>query len=367
MAQEGCITKKAELQKQGHRRNKKGKHQNAHRKTNKTRACATCRNNIPFESAILAKMELRVVQQAQEILASELAINLKVTKVLDLLRKESYAYHQVLQPAQCLIHPANRGGLMCNPWDVHAKGWGILQVGPDMSKIRRSVAFEISSKDQVTKNAELARSTNLLPLPTGKERFCTVSSSHLVCFCRCVLYSTRTEHTELAAVCNNHLNLEALIAASGQPVGNPLETMVHKGWSWEVIKSDVEKALPELPHLLAQGLNTDAAVTQGCGEMEAMRSLAEVFTLASNTGSPSWPACVAQVKAARPVCHEYLDSVAYFAKHFGGGPGFPLVKLLESISNLELYKFAFIFSASQLCKHIFRVARMKCFSFDAMS
>ena len=204
-------------------------------------------------------------QQAQEILAGELAINLKVTKVLDLLRKQSYAYHQVLQPAQCLIHPKKTGGFMCNPWEVHAKGWRILQVGPDMSKIRRSVAFEISSQDQVTKNAELAKSTNLLH----------VSSSHLVCFCRCNLYSTRTEHTELAAVCNHHLNLEALLAASGQPVRNPLETMVHKGWNWEVIKSDVEKALPELPHLLAQGLNTDAAMTQGCGEMEAMRSLAD--------------------------------------------------------------------------------------------
>ena len=96
-------------------------------------------------------------KQAQEIMASELAINLKVTKVLDLLRQESYAYNQVLQPAQCLIHPKNRAGLICNPWDVHEKGWGFLQVGADLSKIRRSVAFEISSKDHLAKNVELAK------------------------------------------------------------------------------------------------------------------------------------------------------------------------------------------------------------------
>ena len=76
---------------------------------------------------------------------------------------------------------------------------------------------------------------------------------------------------------------------------------------------------------------------------------------------------MAQVKAVRPVCHEHLDSVAYVAKQFGGGPGFPLVKLLESISNLELYKFAFIYSASHLCKHMFKVARVKCCSFHAMN
>ena len=209
-------------------------------------------------------MELSVVQQAQEILASELAINLKVTKVLDLLNKESCAYYQVLQPAQCLIHRANRGGLMCNPWDMLRVG--ILQEGPDMSKIKRSVALEIGSKDQVTKNAELVSlgapnsqrsdgekthyghdimiscnkqiEQSLQKAPTT----CTVTTSHLVCFC-----SARTEHTE-----------QALLAAIAQPVGNPFR----KQWS--------------------------TRVRQGCGEMEAMRSLAEVFTLASNTGSPSW-------------------------------------------------------------------------------
>ncbi len=202
-----------------------------------------------------------------------------------------------------------------------------------MSKIRRSVCFEISNQGQIKKNESLAATSNLLANPTGKERYLTVSSSHLVSFCRCVLFATKTEHADLAKLCNGHLSLEALLASSGTPCGNPLETMVRKGWSWEIIKADVEKSFPELPHLLAQGLNTDAAVQQGCGEMEAMRSLAELFTFASNSGNPSWAACVAQVKAARPNCHEYLDSIAFFAKHFGGGPGFPLVKLLETISK----------------------------------
>lgn len=269
----------------------------------------------------------------RELLATEMAINLKVNQVLDALHKGGYAFHQSVPPEALLIHPSNRGGLMVNPHDVHAKGFSLLQVGPDLSKIRRSVCFEITNQDQVKKNESLAASSNLLAKPTGKERYLTVSSSHLVSFCRCVLFATKTEHADLAKLCNGHLSLEALLASSGTPCGNPLETMVRKGWNWEIIKADVEKSFPELPHLLAQGLNTDAAVQQGCGEMEAMRSLAELFTVASSNGTPSWASCIAQVKAARPNCHEYLDSIALFARNFGGGPGFPLVKLLEAISK----------------------------------
>eukprot|EP00434_Breviolum_minutum_P025120 symbB.v1.2.022193.t1/scaffold1958.1/size138524/4 len=269
----------------------------------------------------------------REILATEMAINLKVNQVLDALHKGGYAFHQSVAPEALLIHPSNRGGLMVNPHDVHAKGFSLLQVGPDLSKIRRSVCFEITNQEQVKKNESLASTSNLLAKPTGKERYLTVSSSHLVSFCRCVLFATKTEHADLAKLCNGHLSLEALLASSGTPCGNPLDTMVRKGWNWEIIKADVEKSFPELPHLLAQGLNTDAAVQQGCGEMEAMRSLAELFTVASSNGTPSWASCVAQVKAARPNCHEYLDSIALFAKNFGGGPGFPLVKLLEAMSK----------------------------------
>ena len=118
------------------------------------------------------------------------------------------------------------------------------------------------------KSESLAATSNLLANPTGKERYLTVSSSHFVSFCRCLLFATKTEHADLAKLCNGHLSLEALLASSGTPCGNPLETMVRKGWSWEIIKADVEKSFPELPHLLAQGLNTDAAVQQGCGEMK---------------------------------------------------------------------------------------------------
>lgn len=269
----------------------------------------------------------------REILATEMAINLKVNQVLDALHKGGYAFHQSVAPEALLIHPSNRGGLMVNPHDVHAKGFSLMQVGPDLSKIRRSVCFEITSQEQVKKNESLAATSNLLAKPTGKERYLTVSSSHLVSFCRCGLFATKTEHADLAKLCNGHLSLEALLASSGTPCGNPLDTMVRKGWNWEIIKADVEKSFPELPHLLAQGLNTDAAVQQGCGEMEAMKSLAELFTVASSNGTPSWASRVAQVKAARPNCHEYLDSIALFAKNFGGGPGFPLVKLLEAMSK----------------------------------
>lgn len=167
----------------------------------------------------------------REILATEMAINLKVNQVLDALHKGGYAFHQSVAPEALLIHPSNRGGLMVNPHDVHAKGFSLLQVGPDLSKIRRSVCFEVTNQEQVKKNESLAATSNLLAKPTGKERYLTVSSSHLVSFCRCVLFATKTEHADLAKLCNGRLSLEALLASSGTPRGNPLDTMVRKGWN----------------------------------------------------------------------------------------------------------------------------------------
>ena len=93
----------------------------------------------------------RFAGHAKDILASEVAINLKVNQVLDALHKGGYAFHQTVPPEALLIHPANRGGLMVNSHDVHAKGYTLLQVGPDLSKLRRSVCFEISNQEHVKK------------------------------------------------------------------------------------------------------------------------------------------------------------------------------------------------------------------------
>lgn len=51
----------------------------------------------------------------REILATEMAINLKVNQVLDALHKGGYAFHQSVAPEALLIHPSNRGGAHGQP------------------------------------------------------------------------------------------------------------------------------------------------------------------------------------------------------------------------------------------------------------
>ena len=91
------------------------------------------------------------------------------------------AYTWVATPDLFLVHPLNKGGTGTNPYSMHKKGATILAAGADMSQLGGSVAFELAvdevlRKQQLLFNQSMAnKASNLLPQPSGKERYLTCS------------------------------------------------------------------------------------------------------------------------------------------------------------------------------------------------
>ena len=67
-----------------------------------------------------------------------LAINLKLSKVRQLLSENGLLFKQHLAPSCLTVHPQNRSGLMLNAFDVHEKGLLALKMGFQGSKVAES-------------------------------------------------------------------------------------------------------------------------------------------------------------------------------------------------------------------------------------
>ena len=64
----------------------------------------------------------KVAAQVKAMMDGSLAINQKVSQVIDLLEAHGLAHRVVLKPSQVLCHPDNRSGTMVS-WQSHAGCW----------------------------------------------------------------------------------------------------------------------------------------------------------------------------------------------------------------------------------------------------
>ena len=116
--------------------------------------------------------------------ATAMGINQKAAKALTRLQP----YSAEPSPKDMLIHPSNRGGRMCNHFGVMSKGQQICEVGWDLKEVRESVCVELpvhSQKrlDAINCNVALAaNSAGMLAKRFGKERYCSLSTSHTIAF-----------------------------------------------------------------------------------------------------------------------------------------------------------------------------------------
>ena len=180
--------------------------------------------------------------------SSNVELNIKVDKIRNLLLNGQVAYYHHERPDAFLVHPANRGGLMVNAFDVHRKGSTMLKIGVQLSKLNEAVAFGISFDPckrltQFDLNKGLVESSQGMLAPvTGSERFLTVGSSHTVAFCRAVNSGCRTTIPELSS--NGFLSLSHIL--HGKEEGHPLKEMCIEGWKLLIIPSWVEDRVPDL-------------------------------------------------------------------------------------------------------------------------
>ena len=79
--------------------------------------------------AVLCAMEPQVQKEMQELLQSQQGVNVKLTKILELLTTNGLAYQSCLKVTDLLCHPDNRGGSMVQAHDCWKKGSLILASG----------------------------------------------------------------------------------------------------------------------------------------------------------------------------------------------------------------------------------------------
>lgn len=272
-------------------------------------------------------MEAGLVKDLEELRDADLAIGVKTKQILKLLEKKGYVHEQVVHPTLLAVHKENRSGMMVNCWDVHAKGYEALRVGWNMKKLAESYCFEVSHarrEEQLKPMKLLVEAADGLLAPCGgTERFLSVSSSHMSQFVRAVHAGCRTEDENLAGI-NKTLSLESLMQEFEDPA---FEAAVGEGWAWSCISSAVEDAAPWLPQLLQAALNSSNHIGRQATEIEVAMLLAYHF------GKTKCMETSTQLASAG-IPLKYVEAVAHIVQHYGGGPQFPLVKLLGDIEKL---------------------------------
>ncbi|CAK9055929.1 unnamed protein product, partial [Durusdinium trenchii] len=208
-------------------------------------------------------------------------INQKASRAMSVLKSAGLAYNAKLKPREILVHVANRGGQMVNPHDVVSKGQQISAVGWDLNKVRQSVAIEMphdvgKRRSVIAANEKLSdQRSGMLARPFGEERYCSLSSSHLTAFLRCLESGCRMG--------NDQLSMEQLIAQGG-----------------------------------------DHGIVKPPTELEVAMTIAQHYELQA-PGQKDLDKAVQQAASSLPPCKAYIRSIGDFVSRFAGGESFKLL------------------------------------------
>ncbi|CAK8985920.1 Uncharacterized protein SCF082_LOCUS332 [Durusdinium trenchii] len=254
-----------------------------------------------------------------------LGIQNKARKMLEVLGKNGLVYEQEIHTSQLSVHPHNRSGGMVNAADVHSRGCQALKVGWANERLSESWCIELSIEKK-TRDAQLkamemlveGADGKLAPL-AGKERWLTLSSSHMSQFVKSVHAGCQTEEEAFDKV----FSAEHIMQEYQDPA---FAKALNVGWTWECLAATVEVEAPWFPAFLQAALNSSNHIAGQVTEMELAMSMAMNYARTHNL-EDSVEAC----QSYSPL--RYLDVVGEFVAHHGGGAGFPVIKLLSAIET----------------------------------
>ena len=173
---------------------------------------------------------------------------------------------------------------------------------------------------RLAENSEM----RLAPI-SGKERFMSVSSSHISQFCKAVACGAcMTEVHELASVNQGCMSVDGF---SAHFQDKEFERLAKEGWQWNCIKSELETECGWLPQLLQASMNTANMIGKEPKEMEIAMALAYQY---KHSGSLE-KACQ-ECKSSTTL--RYVDLICHFVRQYGGGEDFSLIKTLVGIPAL---------------------------------
>ena len=114
------------------------------------------------------------------------------------------------------------------------------------------------------------------------------------------------------------------------------KNMIEVGWEWRVVPASACVAWPTLPDVFQQALNASHSVGNDAGELEVTATIAEeVETQIAKGDKPDYAAAAKLAVAANPTCAPYVGKLADFAKLYGGGIGYPIVKRLDAFAKRQ--------------------------------
>jgi hypothetical protein len=266
--------------------------------------------------------------------SSEAAILTRWNMVVQVLLDHGVACTRVVHSSELFCHPANRGGLGLNQYDVHKNIKTIYHIGADESQLVGHACFELSTSPG-TRGMQIAFNTRLIDLaagllarPTMKERYLTVGGGHTTAGCRAILANCISAVEELV---DSQGRLSYEKATRKDAV---LKRMLDIGWTFIVIPAFVEERFPSLPHLGQQALNASNNVRTETSELETASTIAEYAKQDARAGiSANWSKYVEAAKASAPPCEAYIDTIGRYVKDYGGGPGAPLIHFIDHVSK----------------------------------
>ncbi|CAK0838520.1 unnamed protein product, partial [Prorocentrum cordatum] len=223
----------------------------------------------------------------------------QITPALSNLKKmllqHDLAYELVI-PAQSLnCHFQTRHGIGVDSDAVHKLLNMILSIGFDIEKTRESVCFEVSKdpskfKKQVEFNKTLATSSSggLADVNPADCKYLTVAGSH-------TLQLLRKPCTE--------------------------------GYTWFVIRAEVEEAFPELPTLFVEGGNADHGTSTTQSKIQA---LLQVHGMGQRNllscQSYKWKEIEQAMEKTKPHLRGQVGDMIEFLKVYSGGDNAPLLQ-----------------------------------------
>ena len=273
-------------------------------------------------------MEDSVTKQLEKIKdAPGLAINSKMSAMLQVLSDKGLLYEQKLPPCQVMVHPLNRCGLVVNSHDSHCKGFMTLQCGFDVCKLAGAYCIETSKSHdkkilQIQENQKLIDGSEkrLAPL-TGTERHLSLSCNHISQFCKSVAAgSSFTQHEQLSS-----LTLDSLSAHFNDPA---FESAVKHGWVWKCVSAEVEESCGWFPAMLQASLNTGNSVASTPTEIEVAMTLAYWYQKQKNMED-----AMKMTQISMPL--QCLDIVSHYVRSYGGGEDMNLIHLLYAINKMH--------------------------------
>lgn len=266
--------------------------------------------------------------------SSNLGLAAKWSLIESYLLKCGAAYEIRIQPEYMLVHPQNRGGTGLNAFNAHALGSKIYALGADLYQLGKSTCFEIpqllDQREHVMRFNErlVDDSMGMLACVTGGEKYLSVSSSHVAAFCRAALTSCATTQDTIKDKRTGAISMPTLQKDA------TLVSMLDKGWTWMVIRWQVEQKWPQLPALVQNALSALNNVVTCVAEIESLHTIAGmVDAQMKQNKSVDWKLCLEEASASRPHHVDYMHVLAEYVKLYSGGTDYPLIKFLAAVSQ----------------------------------